>query len=306
MKAYKKIKICLLLVLITSTYMLAQETEVTEPVDSANTENIKRFHAGLYVGSYFANNYTASAYDGYGFNIDGGKNDFLNSLMYQKIIMQHGGINNQPDQIAQELNVDHSDWTFNESDMPVNMHYTPAFLIGLNCRYAVTRKNIVLLNLNTSKVNVTGNFTIYTKPPSNSTQINKSVLTFPITGSENRLMVQLGYQRLVGNSEQFNFFYEAGLLVTLARIDKNWININKLKIDLFEPYNQAQYPSSYPVANNTRAGVGAFAGCGLNLTLNPKWILQVLYTPTYENINAGLEPKLKLQHAIGLRGYYNL
>lgn len=296
----------MLLLLLSNFYCMAQDETTTNNSDTVSTESKKRFHAGLYIGSYIANNYTASIYDGYGFDIDGNKNDFLNSLMYQKIVMQYGGGYGQTDQIALALGVDHSDWAFNESDMPVNMHYTPAFVVGLNCRYSIGSKNELLLNVNAAKINVTGNFTIYTKPPSNSTQINNSIRTFPIIGSEKRLMLQLGYQRIIGNDDKFNFIVEGGLMATIVQADKNTITINNLQIDLTSYYNQAQNPSPYPVQKLLGVGLGAFAGAGVNITANPKWTLQALYNPSLENINIGVIPKRKLQHAIALRIYYNL
>jgi hypothetical protein len=54
------------------------------------------------------------------------------------------------------------------------------------------------------------------------------------------------------------------------------------------------------------AGVGAFGGIGLHLTINPRYTIQVLYTPSYDRINLGYTPNFKLQHGVGLRVYYNV
>ena len=83
---------------------MAQENDNSDNAPDINSK--KKFHIGLYVGSLFANKYTAGMYDGSGFDIDGNKNSFENSLMYQKIILQYGGGygNGQIDQIAQALN----------------------------------------------------------------------------------------------------------------------------------------------------------------------------------------------------------
>ena len=295
--------------LYNNTLLKAQESQ-DENIESPLEKNIKKgFRLGLYVGSYFPNQYTASIYDGYGFDIDGNKNNWDNSLMNQKINMEYGGYGfaGQPDQIALALNVDpQTGWTFNESDMPVNMRYSPSFLIGLNTIYSVDFKNAILFNINLAKLNVGGGFTITTPQQGSSTQINDRIKTFAIKGFEQRMLLQFGYQRILGDNEKANIFVEGGLHLTITKFDKNEILINNLKIDLTSYYNQVAYSSALLVRKPIGAGLGAFAGIGTNLSFNPKFTLQILYSPTYERINIGLNPRLKLQNAIGLRAYYNI
>ena len=69
----------------------------------APIKNGKGFHVGVYLGSFFANKYTSSLYDGYGYDVDGAKNDFLNSFMYRRIVIDYGGGNSQTDQVAVAL-----------------------------------------------------------------------------------------------------------------------------------------------------------------------------------------------------------
>jgi hypothetical protein len=282
----------------------AQENTEEETVPTGKQKPLK---VGLYIGSYFANKYTASAYDGYGFDIDGKRiNNFTQSYMYEKIINQYGGYNGVgTDQIAQALNVNHGDWDFTQDDMPVNMRYTPAFILGLQGRYSVDKKNAISLNVNAAKLKVTGNFTISTVPPAGSTQINKSVQTFGITGGEQRLIFQVGYARILGNSEKANFFLEGGVNITWTQFDKNQILINSLLIDLTESYTQPGVPQTYYTLRPRGLGLGAYGALGLNITINPKWIVQLMYSPSYEGIKIVENSRLKLQHQIGLRAYYN-
>jgi hypothetical protein len=268
--------------------------------------NKKGFQTGLYLGSYFANDYTAELYDGYGFDAEGKKNLFESSFMYQKIVLQYGGGYGYTDEIALALNVDPNDWNFDESDMPVNMSYKTAFNIGWNNRYSVDNKNAVIFNINASRLTVAGNFSITTRPPSNSTQINNSIRTFAIKGVEQRLFFQAGYQRILGNSENLNFFIEGGLHATLAKFDKNEILIEYLLINLVDIYDQPGYPVFYPVKKPVGLGFGAFAGLGINLNMNDKWTMQLVYNPTLEKINIVEDPKLTLNNGIGLRMYYKI
>ena len=89
-----------------------------------------KFLTGFYLGSYFANKYSASTYNGYGFDVDGNQNSFLNSFMYQKIMNEYGGGFGGYDRIAEALGVDQNQWVFSESDMPINMRYVPGLLAG--------------------------------------------------------------------------------------------------------------------------------------------------------------------------------
>lgn len=287
--------------------VFSQENGDEDNEQVANKESKKRFHFGFLLGSLFANQYTASVYDGYGFDMNNNKYSFESSLMNQKINNEYGHGYGQPiDQIALALNVEPNDWRFNESDMPINMHYLPAFLVGMQCRYSVDNRNAILLNVNGSKLLINGAFTIYTNPPSGSTQINNGLKTFPIVGGEQRLMFQIGYQRILGNDEKFNFFVEGGLHGTLAKYDKNYIQINNLQIDLLTYYNQNGYSSPNIVSRPLGFGFGAFSGLGVNLTVKSKWTIQLLYSPTYEQINIHIEPVLKFQQSAGVRCYYSL
>lgn len=306
MKLFKDIKLSILVLLIMcSVNAISQESKDNE--DEVIVPK-KGLHLGLYIGSYFANQYTAGIYDGYGFDIDGNKNSWENSWMNQKINMQYGGygFGGQPDQIAQELNVDFQTWKFDPSDMPIDMRYNPAFSVGLNCIYSVDKKNGIVLNTNLVKLALNGSFTIVTPLQSNATQINNRIKTFAIRGAEQRMMLQFGYQRIFGDNEEFNFFVEGGLHMTLTKFDKNEILINHLQIDLVSYYNQVAYPSAIPVKKPIGVGFGVFSGLGINMNLNPKFTIQLLYSPTYEQINIGTNPRLKLQNALGMRTYYNL
>lgn len=266
----------------------------------------KGFHVGITVGAFFANNAGASIYDGYGFDGDGGKNDFANSYMFQKI-SQYGGFTSPfVDQIAPAMSVNgqvvnHDGWSFSESDMPIQMRYNPSILIGLACRYFVDKKNTLIFNVNATQIKATGAFTITLLNPIYSTQTYN---TYSIIGGEQRLMFQLGYQRILGNNERANLFVEAGLNLTMAKFDKNQIAINNLVIDLFTYYNpngQQTIALQKPVTVN----LGAFAGLGLNITMSTKTTLQVLYAPVYERLKLGYDTGLHLQHSAAIRAYYN-
>lgn len=306
MKLPGQITALFLILLFTATApVFAQDNDDTDQSESPARSKAK-FLTGLYFGSYFANKYSAGTYSGYGFDIDGNRNAFENSFMHQKIINEYGGGYGQHDVIADELGVDHTQWQFNESDMPFNMHYTPAIIVGANFKIPLNARSSLLVNVNGTKLNIEGNFTISTKTPNGNTNpaINPNVRNFPIKGGEQRLFFELGWQHLFGEDDKFNFLLEGGLIGTLTKFDKNYIYINTLQIDLTNYVNQTLYPAPYPTRRPIGFAMGAFAGMGANIDVSSKFNVQLVYNPTYEKINIGVDPKLKFQHGLGLRFYY--
>ena len=296
------------------TNVRAQDIE-TNYEDSIPQSSIQKgFHAGLYVGAFWANKNTAYLYDGYGFDENGQQNTFANSILYNQIVNVYGGAKGGTDFIAQLLNVAHTDWYFNEQGMPFNLKYTTTYLVGLNARYQIHKKASITLNINGSKLVVNGKFNINTTSTSNGFQNQTKLNQFTITGAEQRLMFQLGYQRIIGNHPKLNLMVEGGLNIIFSKAQKNQaylynsnpaITQNNITIDLMNVYHQVPY-NYYSARYLIGAGIGAFGGIGLHLTINPKYTIQLLYSPSYDRISLGYNPSFKLQHGVGLRIYYNM
>lgn len=283
-------------------------------VESISRNRKKTFHLGLYVGAYFANKYSASLYDGYGYDINGQRNNFATSVLNYEISNNYGGGNGGPDQIAALLNVSPGEWVFNESCMPINLRYTPAYLVGLNTRYIIDEKNSILLNISGTKLSVNGKFNIFSKTytgpstvpgTSNSLALNQ----FTIVGGEQRLLFQLGYQRYYGKNEKINLFTDIGLNIIMAKFQKNQAfisnNNGSIIIDLMNTYSQPNF--SYINAKYlVGVGIGMFGSLGVNFNMNPKYTVQLLYNPSYDLIPLGDTRVFKMQNGIGVRFYYNL
>ena len=267
----------------------------------------KPIQAGLYLGSLFANKYTASIYDGYGYDLDGHKNDFLNSFMYRKIYIEYGGGNGQPDQIAQQLNVNPGEWAFDQTDMPVNMKYNPAFLIGFQGRFETSRTTAILLNVNAAKLTLNGNFTLQLlTAPIGPVQPNfQNLQVCSIMGTEQRIVFQAGLQHIFGKDEVFGLILEGGPVMTMVKFVDNSIIINELHINLMTFYDQYGY-EIYKAKNLTGIGFGAFAGMGINVKTESRWILQAVYHPSVEKVPLGEYQSPKIQHSLGMRAYYEL
>ncbi len=266
-----------------------------------------KFQSGLYLGSYFANKYTAGLYDGYGYDADGNKNNFSNSFMFRRIVLELGGLSGQTDYVAQALGVGPGEWSFDQTDMPLNMKYIPAFMVGVNLHYSVTKKDALFLNANACRLILNGNFTIIiTTPPIGPQPPGyQNIQTFGIMGGEQRVEFQAGYRRILGEDEVVNVFIEGGPTLNMTKYLRNQAYINSLHIDLVSFYSQTYYPT-YRARYLSGMGLGAFAGLGVNIRANTHWTLQLLYSPSFEKINIGEEPKYKFQQGAGLRAFYTL
>jgi len=279
-------------------------TAVSDDEAAPKPRKEKGFQAGFFAGTYFANKYSSSLYDGYGLDANGNKNEFIRSAMYTQIVVLNGGYySGQPDRIAQALNVQPGEWSFTESDMPVNLKYGIAFMVGADLRYAFNKKSAIILNANTAKLTVNGNFTIVTQTLNNGNAQPAQIKTFPLVGGEQRLLLQLGYQHILGDNDKMNFFVEGGVNVTMAKFIKNQINVNGLVMDLSNIYYSYNF-SAYRTKYLTGVGIGGFAGLGANISIGNKWLMQLVYNPSYEYLKLGIDPKHTLNHAFGVRGYY--
>jgi hypothetical protein len=303
-----------LFLLLLSVSCFAQDENNEENNSEISLTAYKGFHAGFYAGAFFANNYSASLYNGYGVDDAGNRNSFPNSVMVQRMILNgmdsanSNALNFQSqytDQIAPALGVNHDIWYLNESDMANDVKYNVAFLFGLDLQYGMSATDGIIFNMNFSKITVKGTFTINTRDKKLNSSLGDSVRYFAISGQEQRFMLQLGYSRLLGKPAKFNFLVEGGLVMNSAKFLNNYANINNVKLDLTPFTYTGGYQNNYLPTQYNAIGFGAFAGMGFNLNLNAKYLIQVLYNPSYEKINIGEAPTAKLQQSTGIRVYYN-
>jgi hypothetical protein len=282
-----------------------EEMDNLDDTEITGLQSVKGFHFGFNLGAYFPNKYPAGLYDGYGFDINGNKNTFINSLMYRKIVVESGGQNGNGDLIAEQLGVQAGQWHFFESNMPVDLEYKTGFLLGIHANYGFSKRESFIFNFNYTKLTITGNFTIETVPPIGSNQLYETIHNFPLRGKEDRTFIQLGYSRIFGNNKVINPVVEGGFSVNYAGMTKYFIQINDLTLDL-TTFNNVYGYTDYKPEEYTGWGFGVFAGLGTYIRVSKKYTAQVLYSPSYDKINIGLEPKAQLQNAFSIRIYYLL
>lgn len=267
----------------------------------------KGLYAGIYLGAFFSNPYSARLYDGYGFDLDGNPNSFANSFMNRKINFELSQQSFGGDQVAEQLGVAPGEWSFDESDMPTNLKYNIAFAFGLQGRYHVNNKDVFLFNMNFMRLTVNGQYTITTtaSAPVGELLPQNAIRTFGIRGEEQRIMFQIGYQRILGNNETFNWLIEAGVDLTLSKFERNEAQLGNLVIDLTTFYNQFGF-QEIAARNLTGAAVGAFAGFGGQVEAGEKWVMQLVYNPLFQKVALGTDTKYGLHHSVGLRAIYQL
>jgi hypothetical protein len=267
----------------------------------------KGLYAGIYLGAFFSNPYSARLYDGYGFDLDGNPNSFANSFMNRKINFELSNTAFGGDQVAEQLGVQPGEWNFDESDMPTNLKYNIAFAFGLQGRYHLNNNDVFLFNMNFMRLTVNGQYTITTtsSAPVGEFLPQNAIRTFGIRGEEQRIMFQIGYQRILGNNATFNWLIEAGVDLTLSKFERNEAQLGNLIIDLTTFYNQFGF-QDIAARNLTGAAVGAFAGFGGQVEAGEKWVLQLVYNPLFQKVALGSDTKYGLHHSIGLRAIYQL
>jgi hypothetical protein len=305
----KKSIFIFLILFCTYNITLAQDNTDTTSKITSN----KKLCVGAFIGTYFANKYATEMYNGYGFNQDGVANDFSNSFLNNQILYNYGGYRGGTDFIAQALNVNHTDWTFTQQDMPGALKYNITYQVGLALRYNLKKSGAIIFNIEATKLTVNGKFTIGTIARNNGIAQPSTVYQGTIIGQEQRLQFNLGYHKVLGDNEKLNFFIEGGLNIVMSKVLSHQAFIKSannnsgddIAIDLLSYYTLPGF--EYTKAKYlTGVGIGAFAGAGIVLTFNPKYTIQLVYNPSYDKINLGATPKFQLNHSAGLRFYYNL
>ncbi len=277
------------------------------PIDP---DSIRGLYVGLNLGVYFANSNTAAIYNGYGYQRDGSLNNFANAWLNQAIQGSPTNIRRTGDALG---GLSEGEWTFNESDMPGTMTYSPSFMWGGHLRYMFSADFGVYAELNGSKPVTVGEFTIQRNAPSPDPTQSNPLERFQIRGEEQRLAIHLGLHRVLmreslerkGASTSILPYVEVGGSVTFVKFEENIISLGELvpPVDLSVFYDrQNQY---IDVANLlTGSGFGGFASVGGQITLGSKFTLNIGYIANMTQINLGEFSEAGIQHMIVFKAIY--
>lgn len=304
----------LILVLFTAVLANAQvynyEDGEAPPRDQ---DSISGFTFGFNIGYYFANPATAVLYDGSGFDRDGNRyTDLRNFWLYRAIYSDiRGGSNDQVDPAIVEILDPATFVAFTESDMPFNMRYGPSFMYGAHVGYSFTGNFSMFFEVNGTNPVTVSEFTIQVNPGASADPSPDNLRRFQIRGEEQRLIFNLGAKKTLGNNEFFRPYLEGGVNSTFAKFESNVINLESSTNNFVPPLvkditrYQTNIGGNIEQARNlTGVGFGAFAGLGGQLTMGDKFILNLGYIASYEQVKLGYVESRNFQHIIVLRVIY--
>lgn len=276
--------------------------------EEEESDEISGIYLGLNLGAYFANSNTAAIYNGYGYQRDGTINEFSNSWL-------NLAIQGNPEA---ERRTGHAmgglsdgEWTFDESDMPGSMIYSPAFMWGFHMRYMLNQDFGMYAEFNGNKPVTVSEFTIRRNSPSSDPTQSNRLERFQIRGEEQRLSIHLGLHRVLmrnkfekeGKSTSLLPYFELGGNVTFVKFEENFINLGTEVVDLTVFYNRAnQYIDEANLLTGT--GFGGFASVGGQIALGEKFTINIGYIANVAQINLGGFSETGFQHMAVFRIVY--
>ena len=193
---------------------------------------------GANLGFYFANKYNAQYYNGKGINS-------VDSVIFHPYNYTN---------IKQALQHD-----FLLSELPSNLKYSPALMIGLFFKYSFT-KSAVFIQFNFSKLTTKDVFTIqYDDPYNPSIPIYKQETIY---GAEQRANIDLGYSYTFSPEKNTRPYIELGVNLNNTKLIENKIKIENLDFSIINP------STTYYKFNEGGIGIGAFIGSGVELVFS--------------------------------------
>jgi hypothetical protein len=222
--------------------------------DEEEEDSIKGVSFGLNLGGYFASKKTANFYNGVGSTASVGQNE----VQYYSIEER---LNLTPQTIAQINNYYNSTGFFLPNDAyPANMRYMPAFSVGLQIKYNMSRYSAVLFNLNGIKLKANDRYTVQFIGTSAQQNGQNDVRLFNISGSEQRLNINLGYRQGWYMNDFGNFYMQFGGSVLGTRVQSTRIFMADTEFELFlGASNPNQIQQFRP---RTDFGLGGYAAFG--------------------------------------------
>jgi hypothetical protein len=208
---------------------------------------------GLNMGAYFGSKYQANFYNGSSLNIDS-----MNLVFGNKYYRE---------EIERLYNTD----TVVLLELPADMHYQPAMMIGFFVKYNMTTNLGVLLQFNYQKLTAKDVFTMIPGPALNYLTW-QDIHVYPIWGKEERMNIDLGISKDFVLGESVHFFAEGGMNINYVKVKEHRIAIEGLDYSLINIYGDQPYvPGMQQQTYNVHIGgwgMGAFLNAGFRLIFN--------------------------------------
>lgn len=245
----KHFKILLSIVALFLSYnMIAQDD------DSEIVNGFGYWDLGLNFGMYWPSNYNASFYNGSDYNINKASYIFGNKYWYEDI--------------KRELN---SNDTVFVKELPTQMHYIPAFQVGLYFRRTFDNYFGISLQFDYSKLTAADKFTVEVDPGFIAQE--PDIRIYDIWGIEERVNIDLLVSRyFVLKNPMFLPFFEGGLNISSTRVKENKIRMETLEYSLVDVYLSGSYvpgtAQNQYVIQQGGIGLGFSAAIGVKLKFN--------------------------------------
>ncbi len=232
-------------------------------------DTIRGFGFGLNLGGYFASKKTANFYNGVGNTADVGQNE----VRYYSIEER---LNLTPQTIQQINTFYNSTGYFLPNDAyPVNMRYLPSFSVGFQMKYNFNRYSAVIANLSGIKLKSADVFTIQFVGTSAQQNGQNDVRPFNITGSEQRLNINLGYRQGWYMNDAGNFYLQFGGSMLGTKVQNVAVRVADTSYELFlGASNPNQIQNFQP---RTDIGFGGYFALGTEFWFNKGYTADISF-----------------------------
>lgn len=306
-KRYFNVLVAFLAFLSTSYGQVSNWADGEEVTEPHKLEDLHGLVVGLNLGFYQANSNTGGIYSGYGFDRGGARNNFTNGWLNQAI--QGNPIFRARTREAMGFTDDN--WTFDESDMPNEMRFTPSFMWGAHFRWHVNPDFALFGEIGGTNPTTTGEFTIVNQSAAPGQLENQRINRLQIRGEEQRFLISLGARQTIGRKQREQRglgtsllpLIEFGLNSTFVSFEENFINLNGTTVDLTQFFQQQGFQVD-EARQLTGVGFGAFGGAGVQIHLGADIMIDLVYRASLEHVRLGEWDERGFQHIFLLRALW--
>jgi len=246
--------------------VFAQNETYSSPEQCAERSGLEY---GVLAGIYISGGQTAGFYSGKPEN-ENNVNFIFSNKYWRDEIWQLLGAND----------------TFFVREYPQNMRYTPAFSFGMFAKYDLNCHTGIYLQFSYAKLRAKDMVTIEVDPKDYLTE--PDIRLCPILGTEERNMVDLGFNHAFGNNKIARFTIGGGINMNNSLVKEHVIRIGDKPFNLVNVYGNNQYipggtQQSYEIRQGG-IGFGIFGTIGARLEFSPLIAIEPGVTVYYKQI----------------------
>jgi hypothetical protein len=261
------------------------QAPVTDDEEEMEEDTIRGFSFGLNLGSYFASKKSAAFYNG-----ACSSNDFIdvNEVRCYNIAERLGvagtnlAFNQTYNQVINEVGNGATGFDVPYDAYPANMRYNPAFMVGLNIKYAFNRYSAVLFNVNAMRLKAVDIFTLRFYGGTLPINAQSDVRKYSIVGEEQRFNLGLGYRQGWYMNDFANFYLQGGGSLLGTQFENNYLQIGETSYNLFVGVqNQNTLVNPQP---NTEVAFGGYGALGFEFFFNKKLSFDISFGMNREKV----------------------